>query len=176
MPDKKRIQKTALAVTRWIGSPTSVIIHTILFISCFLAVEEGLILFENMLLILTTIVSLEAIYLSILIQMTINYTTQELAEVGEDIEEMQEDIGEIQEDVGELQEDVEEIGEDVEDISEEVEGMSEEEAAEEAEEEARKTEQKKTLVDIQGDLRKLMKDIERLQKNGQPPATGVSSS
>ena len=129
MPDKKRIQKTALAVTRWIGSPTSVIIHTILFISCFLAVEEGLILFENMLLILTTIVSLEAIYLSILIQMTINYTTHELAEVSED-------IGEIQEDVGELQEDVEEIGEDVEDISEEVEGMSEEEAAEEAEEEA----------------------------------------
>ena len=167
MPDKKRIQKTALAVTRWIGSPTSVVVHTVIFILCFLAVEEGFILFENMLLILTTIVSLEAIYLSILIQMTINYTTQELAEVGADIEEMQEDIGEIQEDV-------EEIGEDVEDISEEVEGMSEEEAADEAMEEARKMEQKKTLVDIQGDLRKLMRDIERLQKNGQPPAQSTS--
>jgi low affinity Fe/Cu permease len=174
MPDKKKIQKTALIVTRWIGSPLSVVIHTIIFISCFLAVEEGLVPFENMLLILTTLVSLEAIYLSILIQMTINYTTQELAEVGEDIEEMQEDIGEIQEDMGELQEDVEEIGEDVEEISEEVEGMSEEEATEEAEEDARKMEQKKTLVDIQGDLRKLMKDIERLQKNGQPPAPPVS--
>ncbi len=164
MPDRKRIQKTALTVTRWIGSPASVVVHTILFAGSFIAVLTGWLDFDRMLLVLTTIVSLEAIYLCILIQMTINYTTQELAEVGEDIEEMQGNIGEIQEDVGELQEDVEEIGEDVEDISEEVEGMSEEEAADEAEEESRKMEQKKTLVDIQGDLRKLMQDITKLQQ------------
>lgn len=153
----KRIEKTALAVTRWIGSPTSLLLHTIVFIGSFLAVREHLIEFNQMLLFLTTVVSLEAIYLSIFIQMTINYTTQELEDIGEDVEEMQEDIGEIQEDVDELQEDVEDISEDVEEITEE-------EAAEEAEEEAREAEQRKTLTDIQADLRKLMQDISKLQQ------------
>lgn len=151
------IQKTAMAVTRWVGSPASILVHTMLFAGSFVAVFAGWLHFDRMLLVLTTIVSLEAIYLAIFIQMTINYTTQELQEVGEDIEEMQEDIGEIQEDVGELQEDVEEISEDVEE-------MTEEEESEEAAEEARKAEQRKTLADIQGDLRRLMDDISKLQQ------------
>lgn len=142
----KDIKKTALTATRWIGSPASVITHTVLFAGSFVAVLTGWFDFDRMLLILTTIVSLEAIYLAIFIQMTINYTTQELQEVSEDIEEMQEDLGEIQEDVGELQEDVEEITEE----------GAEDEAAEEV--------QKKTLADIQTDLRKLMQDIEKLQQ------------
>ena len=153
----KPIRKTALAVTRWIGSPVSVVVHTVLFIASFLAVHFDYIDFNQMLLVLTTIVSLEAIYLSIFIQMTINYTTQELEEVSEDIEEMQEDIGEIQEDVDELQEDVEEISED--------------EKAGEAQEEVRKAEQRKTLADIQTDLRKLMQDITKLQKSERPPSS-----
>lgn len=153
----KHIQKTALTVTRWIGSPASIIVHTLLFAGSFFAVFTGWLHFDRMLLILTTIVSLEAIYLAIFIQMTINFTTQELAEVSEDIEEMQEDIGEIAEDVDELQEDVEEISEDVEE-------MTEEEASEEVLEEQRKTEQKNTLVTIQADLRKLMNDISKLQQ------------
>lgn len=156
----KQIQKTALALTRGIGSPTSLAVHTALFVGSFLAVEYRLIEFNQMLLILTTIVSLEAIYLSIFIQMTINYTSQAVEDISEDVEEMQEDIGEIQEDVDELQEDVEDISEDVEEIT------GEEEA-----EEAQKDAQRKTLIDIQTDLRKLMTDIERLQKN-QPPVNG----
>lgn len=160
MKDPYHIWKTAIGITRWIGSPTSVVIHTIIFVGFFIAAAEEYIDYEQMLLFLTTIVSLEAIYLSIFIQMTINYTTQELKEVGEDIEELQVDIGEIQEDVGELQEDVEEISEDVGEISEEVEETNEEEKAEEE----RKAEQRKTLTDIQGDLRKLMQDISKLQK------------
>lgn len=145
MPKRNRIQKAALAITHGIGSPLSIIIHTVLFIVSFVAAWEGYIAFDHMLLILTTIVSLEAIYLSIFIQMTINYTTEAVEEVAEDVEEMQEDIGEIQEDVGELQEDVEDINED------------------ETEEERLHAEQKKTLGDIQTDLRKLMQDIEKLR-------------
>ena len=156
-----RIKKTALTVTRWIGSTVSLVIHTIIFIAAFLAVHYDLIRFEEMLLILTTIVSLEAIYLSIFIQMTINYTTQELEDISEDVEEMQEDVAELQEDV--------------EDISEDVEEMSEEEASEEAAEAARKAEQSKTLVTIQSDLRKLMTDIEKLQKNSSTTATPPAS-
>src|SRR3989344_536752 len=153
MPRRNRIQKAALAVTHWIGSPVSIIIHTLLFLICFVAAWNGYIAFEQMLLILTTLVSLEAIYLSIFIQMTINYTT-------EAVEEVAEDVGEIQEDIGEIQEDVDELQGDVEDISEDVEEMSEEEQAEET----RKGEQKQTLSTIQNDLRKLMQDIERLQQ------------
>ena len=152
MKDPYHIWKTAINVTRGIGSPTSVVVHTIIFIAFFLAAHEGYIQYEEMLLVLTTIVSLEAIYLSIFIQMTINYTTQELAEVSEDIEEMQEDIGELQEDVEEISEDVGE--------------MTEEEQGDEAAEEARKVAQSKTLTDIQADLRRLMQDISKLQKNG----------
>ncbi len=157
MKSGDNMRKTALSVTRWVGSPASIVVHTVLFVGSFLAVFTGWLHFDRMLLILTTIVSLEAIYLAIFIQMTINFTTQELAEVSEDIEEMQEDLGEIAEDVDELQEDVEEISEDVEE-------MSEEEDSEEALEEQRKAEQRNTLTTIQGDLQKLIKDIERLQK------------
>lgn len=155
--------KFALTVTRWVGSPASIIIHTALFLFSFAAAASGWIDWDKMLLILTTIVSLEAIYLSIFIQMTINYTTKELEEIGDDIDEIQEDVDEIQEDVEEVQEDIDELQEDVEDISEDVEEMNEEEDAEEVAEEARKSEQKKTLTDIQTDLRKLMDDIAKLQ-------------
>lgn len=153
MKDPYHVWKTAIGVTRWIGSPTSVVIHTFIFVGFFIVAAKELIDYQQMLLFLTTIVSLEAIYLSIFIQMTINYTTQELAEVSEDIEELQEDIEGIQEDVGEIQEDVEEMSEE-----------EKEEEAEEAEEEVRKAEQRKTLTDIQADLRRLMEDISRLQK------------
>ncbi len=156
-------QKFALSVTRWIGSPASIIIHTALFVASFLASALGWIGWDKMLLILTTIVSLEAIYLAIFIQMTINYTTQELAEVADDVEEIQEDIDEIQEDVDEIQEDVDELQEDVEDISEDVEEMTEEEKDEEVAEDRRKKEQKQTLDDIASDLRRLIDDVERLK-------------
>lgn len=155
----KGVEQTALAVTRWIGSPASVVLHTLAFIASFLAVHYGYIKFEEMLLVLTTIVSLEAIYLSIFIQMTINYTTATVEDISEDVEEMQEDIGEIQEDVDELQEDVEDISEDFEEITED-------EAEDDVAEEARKAAQHKTLTDIQTDLRRLMQDIAKLQ---QPP-------
>ncbi len=157
MKSNDRIRRTALAVTRWVGSPASLIVHSIIFVGSFLSAAVGYIDFNEMQLILLSIVSLEAIYLSIFIQMTINYTTESIEEVSEDIEEMQEDIGEIAEDVDELQEDVEEISEDVEEISEE-------EDAEDAAEEARRAAQTKTLGDIQADLRKLMSDIEKLQQ------------
>lgn len=101
-------------ITGWIGSPASLVLHTILFVLAF-----GLGLFDiagwdMVLLLLTTAVSLEAIYLAIFIQMTVNKHTDSLREVEEDIDEIQEDVDEIQEDVDEIQEDVEDIQEDAE--------------------------------------------------------------
>jgi|SRR3989344_2654165 len=151
MTDPKDLQKTALAITRAVGSPRSIIIHSILFLGSFGLATWGFIDFDRMLLILTTIVSLEAIYLAIFIQMTINYQSQSIAEVQEDVEEIQEDVEEISEDVGELQEDVEEISEDV------------------AEEDVEEDKQQKALDVIHHDLQRLLIDVERLKNNKPNP-------
>jgi low affinity Fe/Cu permease len=98
----------AARFTRWIGSSSSIVVHTIIFILCFVAVLFGFDL-DKVLLVLTTAVSLEAIYLAIFIQMSVNNQGQSIQEVEKDIDEIQEDIDEIQEDVDEIQEDVEEV-------------------------------------------------------------------
>lgn len=158
--EKVDVQKFATTVTRWVGSIPSVILHTILFSGSFLAVVMGWLELDRMLLVLTTLVSLEAIYLAIFIQMTINQQAADIDEIQDDIDEIQEDVEEIQEDVDEIQEDVEEMQEDVEEMQEDVEEMTEEEKTEAARIEA----DHQTLEEIRGGLHKLMKDIEALQK------------
>lgn len=116
-PQKYSLEHAAMTLTHWVGSLTSVVIHTILFIGS-LVVGILFQMWNEMLLILTTIVSLEAIYLAIFIQMTVNRNTESLEEVEEDLGEIQEDVGELQQDVDEIQEDIDEIQEDVGEISE----------------------------------------------------------
>ncbi len=118
------LERTALKATRWIGSPESLIFHTVCFVGAFVLVSFG-IPFERVLLVLTTIVSLEAIYLSIFIQMAVNQQARRLHAVSKDIDEIQEDVEEIQEDIDEIQKDVDEIQEDVEDIGEDIEEIQE---------------------------------------------------
>ena len=121
---KAPLEEYALSITRWVGSLQSIVIHTIAFATSFMLVLVGVLQFDRMLLILTTVVSLEAIYLSIFIQMTINYTTRSIEVVEQNIDEIQEDIDEIQEDVDEIQEDVDEIQEDVDEIQEDIDEIS----------------------------------------------------
>lgn len=97
-------------LTGWIGTPISIVIHTIFFIGIFMLKLIGYGT-DQILLILTTVVSLEAIYLSIFIQMSVNKTKISLASVEKDIDEIQEDVDEIQEDVDDIQEDVEDLNE-----------------------------------------------------------------
>ncbi len=150
---KEKLQRTASGVTRWVGSVPSIVVHTALFAGSFVLVWAGVLELDRMLLVLTTIVSLEAIYLAIFIQMTINLQAEVIEEVEHDIDEMQEDVEEIQEDIDEIQEDVDELQEDVEEMSEEEEA-----------EEIRKRDQKTRLEEIHTGLQKLMQDIEKLQK------------
>ncbi len=110
---EENLEKVAIQTTRWIGSTGSLVIHTILFLGSFLLYFLGF-EFDKILLVLTTIVSLEAIYLSIFIQMSVNRHAYHLSEVAQDVEEIQEDVDEIQKDVEEIQEDVEDISEDEE--------------------------------------------------------------
>jgi low affinity Fe/Cu permease len=109
-PKKKNLntlERIALRATRWVGSTHSLILHTILFFISFLLCFMGIDI-SKVLLVVTTIVSLEAIYLSIFIQMSVNYQARKLHAVSRDIEEIQEDVEEIQEDVDEIQEETEE--------------------------------------------------------------------
>lgn len=132
--EKTRVrEKRAVKFTRWVGSFSSLVVHTALFIAFFVLGFIGF-NWSDLLLILTTAVSLEAIYLAIFIQMTVNRNTESLAEVEEDIDEIQEDIDEIQEDMGEI-----------------------------AEEENVDTSQV-VLENMQQTLQKLMSDIEELKK------------
>ncbi len=153
MPPQKQSKFLTLALrfTKWVGSPASLITHTIVFAACFLGVFFG-ISFDKVMLILTTAVSLEAIYLAIFIQLTVNNQAQSIQEVAEDIDEIQEDVDEIQEDIDEIQEDVDEIQEDVDEIQEDVEDATS------------VTFDTVTLNTVYTDLKKLMDDIEKLKQ------------
>ncbi len=90
------LEKISFRLTDWIGTPVSLIIHTLLFFGIFALRYFG-VTTDYILLILTTAVSLEAIYLSIFIQMTVNRNTESLEEVEEDIEDIQEEAFEEEE-------------------------------------------------------------------------------
>ena len=83
-------------LTQWIGTKTSLVIHTLVFMGIFSLRFLGISL-DEVLLILTTFLSIEAIYLAIFIQITVNKNTHSLAEVEQDIDEIQEDV--IEEDM-----------------------------------------------------------------------------
>lgn len=151
-----QLERGAETATKWIGSTPSLITHTILFVTAFIIPLFG-IPFERVLLVLTTIVSLEAIYLSIFIQMSVNKNTKDIEEIAEDVDEIQEEIEDIGEDIDEIAEDVEDIQEDIEEIEEEHEKDYKED---------RKLEKKEaqTLDAIQTTLAQLQKEIEQLKK------------
>lgn len=78
-------------VTRFIGTPLSIWLHTGVFVIFGLFALMGYDA-NTLMLILTTVVSLEAIYLSLLIQLTVNRHEDHLEEMAEDIEDIQEDM------------------------------------------------------------------------------------
>jgi uncharacterized protein YoxC len=165
-------------VTNFTGSYLSISIHTGIFAIFLLLPVFGILDFEKSLLILTTIVSLEAIYLALFIQMTVNRNTQSLENVEKDIDEIQEDVEEISEDVDELAEDVEDIQEsqeemakDLEEIQEDVEEISEsqdeiekelDELAEDVEDISEEVEER--LGKIESTLELLLKELVSLKK------------
>ncbi len=89
------LEKISFKLVDWVGTPLSLIVHTLLFVGIFSLSFFG-INTNYLLLILTTAVSLEAIYLSIFIQMSVNRNTESLEEVEEDIEDIQEEALEVE--------------------------------------------------------------------------------
>lgn len=143
-----------------IGSVPSLIILSLAFTGFFMVALVGIATWEIVLLVLTTIVSLEAIYLAIFIQITVNRHSQSLKEVEENIDEIQEDVEELGEDLEDIQEDIEEISEDIDEIQEDVEEMTEEEGAP-----AKKKVVVKKAMSNDEVLGRLAKDVERVLRD-----------
>ncbi|HBT92321.1 MAG TPA: hypothetical protein DEA87_02500 [Candidatus Veblenbacteria bacterium] len=123
MADKQnRLDIITPKITWWIGSPSSIVLHTLFFLIMLSLAIFG-VNTTNMLLVLTTIVSLEAIYLSIFIQYTVNQQARVITEVAADIGEVTEDVDEISKDVDEISKDVDELSKDVDEISEDVDDL-----------------------------------------------------
>lgn len=156
MPTKKKpkIDQVSEKLTFWIGTPQSIFAHTALFIGIFILILFGLSL-DKVLLVLTTAVSLEAIYLAIFIQMTVNRTTMSLVGVEQNIDDIQEDVEDLGEDIDDIQEDVDSLELNVKGISNDY-----------VEEDADKNEVVKALNDIEKRLSNLHEDIKLLKKKG----------
>lgn len=168
------IESVSVKITNWMGTPQSLIVHTIIFIGIFSLPFFGF-SFEEILLALTTAVSLEAIYLALFIQMTVNRNTQSLEDVEEDIDEIQQDVEEIEGDFGEIQEDVEdletniqmvnrnvqELEDDVEEISEDIGQIQ----LDDKEDDTQEEKDRKVLRNIETYLTKMAQDINSLKKD-----------
>ncbi|MDB4984321.1 MAG: hypothetical protein JWM20_500 [Patescibacteria group bacterium] len=154
MPEKTSfIENISLRATKWIGSTASLVTHTVIFVICGIVILAGVPV-DRVLLVLTTIVSLEAIYLSIFIQMSVNRNESKLEEVSDDIEEIQEDVEGIEQDVDEIQKDIDEIQEDVDEIHDEIEDDPD----------------TKHLEHIKKTLGALIKEMEMLHSHTQTPS------
>jgi len=152
-------------IITWIGSPISLVIHTIIFIGFFTVSFLKWVSWDLMFAVLTNVVSLEAIYLAIFIQMSVNRQAASLKEVEEDVGDIQEDIEELGENVEELGENVEELGENVEDLKEDVEDIQEDigEIGEDEEDEVRDKKQAEMIEALTRDVKAMLKHLETLK-------------
>ena len=97
------VERLAYNIPRWIGTPKSLVIHTFIFIGI-LALSLFGFDFRTVNILLTTWLSIEAIYLAIFIQMTVNRNTESIEDLQEDVEELSEDVEDIQEDIEDIEE------------------------------------------------------------------------
>jgi len=146
----KKLENIATGAIEWIGSTKSLVIHTLLFVISFLFYFLGFD-FEKILLIVTTIVSLEAIYLAIFIQMSVNIQSKKLDDVALDVDDIQENVEDIQEDVDDIQEDVDELQKDIEEIQKDIQEEDEDDTED-------------ILMRIEGNIDILMNELTKLRQ------------
>ncbi len=156
----------------WIGSPTSLALHTVVFAAFFTVPLTLKVSWDTMFAVLTNEVSLEAIYLAIFIQMSVNRQAASLKGVEEDVGDIQENIEELGENVEELGENVEELGENVEELGENVEDLKEDvediqedigEIGDDDDDEAREKRQADMIETLTNDVKAMLKHLETLK-------------
>src|SRR3989338_1519927 len=160
------LERMALSATKHIGSLPSLVLHSIFFVGIF-SLQWFSVSFNQIMLVLTTVVSLEAIYLAIFIQMTVNRQAHQIEEVSEDIDEIQEDVEDIQEEAKEISEDVEYIQEDVEDIKEDVEELSDESGGAEEGDGSEKMSETERKQRVEQMLEEMLREIKAIKIHAQ---------
>lgn len=179
------VEKLAVQITEWLGTPLSIGVHTVIFSFAIVAYLLGVGL-EIVLLVMTTFLSIEAIYLSLFIQLSVNVTKESLEDVEEDIEdisedieglegasrEMMEDVSGLEGNVKKIRKNVEELEADVEDISEDIDRYYLEDDKEGKQGQATHVESSKSLQNIEKEIIGLSRgiialrdDLEALKKN-----------
>ncbi|QNS42170.1 DUF1003 domain-containing protein [Chryseobacterium manosquense] len=159
------LEKVTDKIMWWIGSVPSLVAHTLVFITAFLLPVFGIVSVDKMLLVLTTVLSLEAIYLAIFIQMSVNRSQEHIEDIREDIEEIQDDIEEISEDIEEISEDIDDIQEDIEDIAEDEDEDDHSEKARNVMLKSNVSSNKNDIKALRGVISNLQEQLEDLKKN-----------
>ena len=180
VPETPAFLRVIEGVIVWIGSPTSLAIHTVVFAAFFAVPLTTHVSWETMFAVLTNVVSLEAIYLAIFIQMSVNRQAaslkgveedvgdiqENIEELGENVEELGENVEELGENVEELGENVEELGENVEDLKEDVEDIQEDlgEIGEDDDDDAAHTKRQAQMIEaLTNDVKAMLKHLETLK-------------
>jgi uncharacterized membrane protein len=99
-PQNSKILDLLIKIPENIGTPKSLLVHTLVFLVFLTLPFVGLGLkSEQVNIFFTTLLSLEAIYLAIFIQMSVNRSNQNIQDLSEDLDDIQEDIVDIQGDI-----------------------------------------------------------------------------
>lgn len=113
----------------WVGTPSSLIAHSVFFLFMCSLIFFGF-SSSSILLVLTTIVSLEAIYLSIFIQMSVNRQAIEnevtRAVISSGLNNLQETMDEVSDTIDEVSETIDEVSESIDEVSDRVDTIEEE--------------------------------------------------
>lgn len=88
------LEKFSFSLARYIGSPLSLLLHTIVFGGFFILRYLGIVP-NSILIVLTAAVSLEAIYLIIFTQMALKNNTSSLTQLQGNIEEIRQEENEV---------------------------------------------------------------------------------
>jgi len=109
MITKKKKKKFSAAeipdiLVKWVGTTNSLIFHTFFFLFSFLSHWIFRLSIDYVLLILTTVVSLEAIYLAIFIQRSVNQQATRLEDVEEALDDVEESLDDVEESIDDVEE------------------------------------------------------------------------
>ena len=110
------IDRIADKVTSWIGSTASIIFHSCFFVFAFVSHWLFSWSFDSILLVLTTVVSLEAIYFSIFIQRAVNQQAERLGDVEESLDDVEDSLDDVEEALEEDEQEEEAEEESLEDV------------------------------------------------------------
>ncbi len=106
------VDKLTDKITTWVGSTSSIVLHTLIFLLAFASHWLFGWGFDFILLVLTTVVSLEAIYLAIFIQRAVNQQAVRLHDVEESLDEVEQNLDEVEEALDDAEEDIADIASD----------------------------------------------------------------